>query len=351
MPVIEPRVVTLPRLLKVEPGASRTIGRCLATVGLKSGNVVVVTGAVASRVYADRIAAQFRDQGVRVRVLGNVAGTAREAENLACDASDNAVDLLLAVGGGRVIDVAKLAARHAHLDVVTVPTSVANDGISSPVASLRDDAGFRQSYAAVMPTGVIVDTDIVATAPENTLLAGFGDLLSNVTAVLDWRLAGRCGADRFDEFSAAMAEHAALPALHASSPRAPETIAVLASGLVLSGLAMAIAGSSRPCSGAEHLISHSLDAILGPRSHLHGLQVALGTLVSAAAHGRYVDELHAAFRALGLPRNPGAVGLSWDDVCAGVIKAPDTRPGRYTILNEIDLDEISVRDLLDRAFD
>jgi len=119
----------------------------------------------------------------------------------------------------------------------------------------------------------------------------------------------------------------------------------------LSGLARATAGTSRPCSGAEPLISHALDAQLGPRSALHGEQVALGTLVAAAAHeSPLLAPLHMLFRRLGLPTRPQALGMSREQLRDAVMAAPSLRPDRWTILSERFRTGPEVDELLDAAF-
>jgi len=258
---------------------------------------------------------------------------------------------VVGVGGGRVIDTAKLAAARTSTDFISVPTAISHDGISSPVASLRDRDGTRNSHAATMPAGIIVDIAVIAASAARALRAGVGDLASNLTAILDWQLADRLGLEHFDAFAAMIAESAARPVLDLADLSARESHEVLAKGLLLSGLAMAAAGTSRPCSGAEHLVSHSLDRILGPRAAMHGEQVALGCLVSAAAHGSPLHgTLGELFAALGLPRRPADLDLSDELMAEAVRGAPGTRPERYTILSEVDLSGGGAEELLERPF-
>jgi glycerol-1-phosphate dehydrogenase [NAD(P)+] len=114
---------------------------------------------------------------------------------------------------------------------------------------------------------------------------------------------------------------------------------------------MAAAGTSRPCSGAEHLVSHSLDQVLGADAAMHGEQVALGCLVSAAAHGSPLQgTLKELFASLGLPRTPADLDLPDDVMVEALRQAPATRPDRYTILSELDLSGDEALELLERAF-
>jgi glycerol-1-phosphate dehydrogenase [NAD(P)+] len=217
---------------------------------------------------------------------------------------------------------------------VAVPTALANDGVVSPVASLIDREGVRQSLAARMPVGVLVDVGLIGAAPPLTLRAGFGDLLSNLSAVRDWRLAESHGRDRCDEFSALIAEQAAESVLAIGSLDGPRALTSLARGLIMSGLAMAIAGSSRPCSGSEHLVSHALDRRLDVPKNPHGLQVGFAALLTLLLQEELTDEILATCLRIGLPTTAADLGLSDAQLRQALQEAPDTRPGRWTILSD-----------------
>ena len=219
------------------------------------------------------------------------------------------------------------------------------------MASLLGKGGSRETHAARMPCGIVVDVDAVGSAPAPTILAGSADLVSNLTACMDWRLADRLGHDRFDAYSAMIAEAAARPVLDLQDVTSGGSHEILAHGLLLSGLAMAAAGTSRPCSGAEHLVSHALDAQLGPRAALHGEQVALGCLVSAAAHGSpLLGELQQLFKRVGLPLDPADLGLKTQDLVHAVTAAPALRPERWTILSERVQGAPDAAELVEAAF-
>jgi glycerol-1-phosphate dehydrogenase [NAD(P)+] len=345
------RLVAIPRVLDVGRGALAALGRTLGGVDLPLRRVLLVRGRGPSSPLADAGTASLVDAGAEVVSRDAVSGTHDEAARLGREASRIGASVIVGVGGGRVIDVAKVAACHADRDVVTVPTSIASDGICSPIASLADDRGHKQSVPARMPVGVVLDTDVVAGAPRATRCAGLGDLLSNLVASLDWRLAGERHAEAYDSYSALIAESAARSALRLTDVDRPDDIEVIAKGLILSGLAMETAGTSRPCSGSEHLISHSLDRLLGPSARLHGQQVALGAMIASEAHGgRLTPELRAVFTRCGLPTHPDDLGLALDVVVEAVRRAPSTRPSRYTVLSEIDLGAAAVRRLVERAF-
>ena len=347
-----PREVAIPRLLHVGTGCLPDVAPLLDEHGFDLGRVLVGSGPGPSRLLAAEVVAGLRAHGVDALHRSHLTGRLDQAAAAAAAIIEEGVTVAVGVGGGRAIDPVKLAASRTGVDFVSVPTTISNDGISSPVASLVGRDGRRGSHAARMPCGIVVDVAAIGSAPARTVRAGVGDLVSNLTACLDWRLAEREGHDHYDAFSAIIAESAARPALDLQELASTASHEVLAHGLLLSGLAMATAGTSRPCSGAEHLVSHALDAQLGPRTGLHGEQVALGCLVAAAAHDSpLLGVLQELFRRLGLPTRPADLGLSRSQLADAVATAPSLRPERWTILSERACGRAEVDALLEDAFD
>jgi glycerol-1-phosphate dehydrogenase [NAD(P)+] len=348
--VPRPRKVAIPRLLHVDTGCLDRVAPLLSEHEFELGRVLVGSGPGPSRVFAERVVRGLRAHGVDVLHRADLQGRLDQAAAAAATIIEEGVTVAVAVGGGRVIDPVKLAAARTGVDFVSVPTAISNDGISSPVASLVGKDGVRASHAARMPAGIVVDVAAISSAPARSIGAGAGDLVSNLTACIDWRLAEREGHDHFDAFSAMIAEAAARPVLDLQEVTSIASHEVLAHGLLLSGLAMASAGTSRPCSGAEHLVSHALDAQLGPRAALHGEQVALGCLISAAAHeSPLLLVLQDLFRRIGLPTRPEDLGLTRQQVADAVAVAPSLRPSRWTILTERFREPVEIEELVARA--
>jgi glycerol-1-phosphate dehydrogenase [NAD(P)+] len=114
---------------------------------------------------------------------------------------------------------------------------------------------------------------------------------------------------------------------------------------------MAVAGSSRPCSGACHEISHAIDALYPDRA-THGEQVAVGALFASFLREDEVFELlDDALRRHGVARVPKDLGLADDEFAAAVAHAPYTRPDRYTILERLNLGGDEIRDRVGRYVD
>lgn len=253
-------------------------------------------------------------------------------------------DAVVGIGGGRTIDVAKYAATLAALPMVAVATNLAHDGLCSPVASLEYPLG-KGSFGVSMPLAVVVDLDYVSVAPPRMVRAGIGDAVSNLSAIEDWNLANRQRGEPVDGLAVTFARTAAEAILHRTDGiHDDDFLIALAEALVLSGMAMSVAGTSRPCSGACHEIVHAVDA-LWPGAANHGELAGLGALFAYALREDDVRfrQLERCLRQHDLPRQPAHIGLSEDQFVQAVMAAPATRPDRYTILEHLSLEEEPMR--------
>lgn len=332
-----------PQVLLVEAGvgeddAAAEVARQIEGLGIV--NPVVI----ASR-HGD-VVARALDSAERIRPP---AGADQEwAGRAGSTASTRGADAIVAVGGGRCIDIAKLAAGRAGIPTLVVPTQLSHDGICSPVAVVPNDAGRPESVGAPAPRAVVISIPNLLNAPPASLAAGIGDLLANPLALRDWSLAADRGLEEVDQrawdLSVESFESVEQfldddPGEHASDP---DFVRRLADALVLSGMAMIVAGTSRPASGGEHEISHAIDELPGPRA-LHGAQVAFGCIFSVHLYGEDTKSFRARLDRLGLPSDPARLGLSREETVDILLRAPDTRPGRFTIVEAADLDEAAAR--------
>jgi len=241
---------------------------------------------------------------------------------------------IVGVGGGKSVDVGKLAAFRLHLPFYSVPTSASHDGISSPFASLK---GLDRPYSlmAKPPVGILADLDIIASAPKRLLASGCGDLISKLTAVKDWQLAHRVTGEYYGSYSANLALMSAELVLKRSRMLGgfgKESVRELVEALISTGVAAGIAGSSRPCSGSEHLFSHYLD-MLAPDSGLHGEKCGIGTIMMAKLHGMDWRRVRSSLRNVGAPVEAAQIGVDESQVVESLVKASSIRPDRYTILS------------------
>ncbi|WP_406276357.1 iron-containing alcohol dehydrogenase family protein [Streptomyces sp. NBC_00191] len=273
-------------------------------------------------------------------------GTIDSAVKLADDIKGKRYDAVVGLGGGKVIDVAKYAAARVGLPMVSVATNLSHDGLCSPVSTLDNDNG-RGSYGVPTPIAMVIDLDVIREAPVRFVRSGIGDAISNISAIADWELSHRETGEAVDGLAAAMGRTAGESVLrHPGGVGDDEFLTVLAEALVLSGIAMSISGDTRPSSGACHEISHAFDLLYPKRAASHGEQVGIGA--AFAMHLRGAHEQSALFaevlRRHGLPVLPEEIGFSTDEFVKAVEYAPQTRPGRFTILEHLDLTTDQIRD-------
>jgi glycerol-1-phosphate dehydrogenase [NAD(P)+] len=241
---------------------------------------------------------------------------------------------ILGVGGGRPIDIAKLASFQIGKPFISVPTAASHDGIVSSQASIMDNDR-RSSYKTHSPFAVIADTKIISESPYRLLAAGAGDILSNFTAVKDWILAKKLRNEYFSSSAATLSELSAKMVLENSDmikPRLQDSAWLVAKALVSSGVAMSIAGSSRPASGSEHMFSHVLDKI-APKPALHGEQCAVGSIMMMYLHGGNWQGLRDGLVKIKVPVNANQLKMDDELIIKALTVAHTIRQDRYTILS------------------
>ncbi|WP_069812324.1 iron-containing alcohol dehydrogenase family protein [Streptomyces sp. TP-A0874] len=273
-------------------------------------------------------------------------GRLDDAIKLADAMKSGRYDAVVGMGGGKIIDCAKFAAARIGLPLVAVATNLSHDGLCSPVATLDNDAG-RGSYGVPNPIAIVIDLDVIREAPIRFVRSGVGDVISNISAVADWELSHRETGEQIDGLAAAMARQAGEAVLrHPGNCQDDDFLTVLAEGLVLTGISMSVAGDSRPASGACHEINHAFDLLYPQRAASHGEQCGLGA--AFAMHLRGAQEASAlmveVLRRHSLPVLPREMGFNEDEFVKAVEYAPQTRPGRYTILEHLDLSADQIRD-------
>jgi glycerol-1-phosphate dehydrogenase [NAD(P)+] len=335
MPLLA-RMVACPLTVDVSSGAVAALSAILSDGRISAqGHVAVVVGPG----QGEEVVGVVRPALENAAVHPVEGGTLQAALDLADSVRAGSYDAVVGIGGGRTLDVAKYAAGLTGLPMVAVATNLAHDGIASPVASLEHD-GRKGSYGVPIPLAVVVDLDYVRRSPPEQLRSGLGDALSNLSALADWELAARERGEPLDGLAAALARAGAESLLHRTDRLDSDAfLTTLAEALVLSGLAMAVAGSSRPCSGACHEISHAIDALY-PGESTHGEQVAVGALfASFLRESELAGALDDTLRRYEVARLPADLGLTAEQFSAAVAAAPGTRPDRYTILEHLDLDE------------
>ena len=333
-------LISVPGMVRIKPGALERLGLYLR----RNGHVRVLA---------------LTSQGLPTQVL-EMAQASLAAETVKADwvvVDDNSfedaarlfgempklVTAVMGLGGGKALDMAKYIAFLARIPYYAVPTSLSNDGFCSPQSSLTL-AGKRRSLAATLPEGVIIDVDVCLTAPRLLWLSGVGDLVSKLTAVMDWKLSFHNTGEAVNDLAALLSD-ATVHQFMARPRFDRQGMSLLGTALMLNGIAMEICGSSRPASGSEHLVSHALDA-RSARPRLHGLQVGMATYIMSLlqdGRGDAARIIHQLFQDTGFWDAIRADPFYREEWLDAVRMAPDIKDNFFTVLSLRDcLPEIRV---------
>ncbi len=321
----------IPGLVRIKPGALDRVGVYLSRAGHRRVVLLVSTGLQPA--LGQRMEASLTREGITRVGQEEVDEASFEQASALFTRLPRGCDAIVGFGGGRALDVAKYVAFLAGLPYLAVPTSLSNDGFCSPQSSLTQ-GGRRRSLRAAMPSGVVVDTDVCLRAPEPLWWSGVGDLVAKVTAIADWKLAFHARGTPVNDFAALLSD-ATVFQFMARPVRDVEGVRLLATALMLNGVAMEVSGSSRPASGSEHLLSHALDS-LAERPRLHGLQVGVATYVVSRLQGQGTERIASVLDATGFWRGISADPFSRREWLEAVRLAPSVKEDFYTVLSSRD---------------
>jgi glycerol-1-phosphate dehydrogenase [NAD(P)+] len=323
----------LPRLIVVGDKNIGEIGRFF--LSLNSPKIVsIIAGIHVQKILKKKIQNSLATSKIRSIWYASKNNDEKSINAIQNEIKKDNSDLLVGVGGGRSVDVAKMIAFNLQKPFVSVPTAASHDGIASPFVSVRGEK--PHSIVATAPLGVFVDIDIIKRAPKRLLASGCGDLVAKITAVKDWELGRDRTGEYFGRYSANLASMSAKILIEASEKKKIPDTREIVEALISAGVASCIAGSSRPCSGSEHLISHALDKI-APGIGLHGEKCGIGAILMAKLQGQDWKKVSKTLRNVGAPTTAKEIGLRSDMLAKALVIAQSLRPERYTILKEIQM--------------
>lgn len=340
---MDAKKIQLPREIYTGAGVIKKTGAICRDLRF-SGKVLVVTGPQTLKIGGEKVIKSLQDEGFHVEEI--IIKQASEDTVLKVQDVIDDVSVVLGVGGGKVIDVAKLASTRSNVYFISVPTAASHDGIASPRASIRTDKG-TVSVKAQSPIGVIADTKIISKAPFRLLAAGCGDIISNYTAIMDWKLANRLLNEYYSDSAAALSLMTAkmvIESADAIKEGLIESAGLVVKALISSGVSISIAGTSRPASGSEHKFSHALD-IIAPKPALHGEQCGVGTIMMMYLHGGDWKFIRDALKTIGAPTTAYELGIEPKYIIEALKMAHKIRKERYTILGDRGLTEEAARKL------
>jgi glycerol-1-phosphate dehydrogenase [NAD(P)+] len=325
--------IRIPSLLRIKPDTLFKLGKYLRKYGF------------------DRIALCYGEgiedlvgRSVRISLDSSEITVVRQEVIRGNDVSDlmsvafelpRGTQAVVAVGGGVAVDAGKYIGFLNQLPVIAVPTAISNDGFASPGASLRV-AGRRVSAKAAIPFGVVIDTTVIAASPPRFTLSGIGDLISKYSAVADWKRAYHATGEAINDFSVMIALQSVENLVNHPEQTLDDLdfLQLVCGALVMSGVAMEVAGSSRPASGSEHLISHAYDR-LATRPRMHGEQVGVATIATTWLQDNpNRDTVLRVLEQTGFLTAIRADPLERAAFQAAVRQAPSVKPDYHTVLSE-----------------
>jgi glycerol-1-phosphate dehydrogenase [NAD(P)+] len=324
----------LPREVIVGDDVLGRVGETCRRLGF-SGSVLIVTDSVVQPIAAVPVRNSLRESGFKVQEALVEASSIPQVREVEQEIDKLKPGVVVAVGGGKDIDIAKLSSANKGVPFLSVPTAASHDGIASPVVSMK---GYSKPYSfmAQAPIAIMADVSVIIHAPFRLLASGCGDVVGKYTAVRDWKLAHRIRNEYYGDYAADLALMSARLVMrnaHIVRTVSETGVRTVVEALISCGVAMSIAGSSRPCSGAEHLFSHALD-VTAPHPAFHGEQVGVGTIMCAYLHGANWRLIRDVLKKIGAPTNAHELGIERKDVIEALTIAHKIRPDRYTILGE-----------------
>lgn len=327
----------LPRLIVVGEKNLSNIGSFFKTLA-NPKRISLISGENVRKIVQKKIEDSLNNLGIRYAWHGSQVNELGLIAKIQKSVKKDRSDLIVGIGGGRAVDTAKIIAYNLKKSFASVPTAASHDGMASPFVSIKGDK--PHSLVATAPLGVFVDIDVIRRAPKRLLAGGCGDLIANITAVKDWMLGHKMTGEYYGRYAADLALMSAKIVMENSRVFSKNgvDVRVIVEALISSGVASCIAGSSRPCSGAEHLFSHALDKT-APGIGLHGEKCGLGTIMIAKLQGQDWKKIAKTLKDVGAPTNAKEIGLEDRQIIEALVMAQELRPERYTILQKIKMTE------------
>lgn len=324
--------IAIPALLKIGPGALGELGTYLKDLRLEK--VVILFGNGLIEMFGMDVMKSLAEMGIDVLEYQELDTVRLEDLTSLAFSMPAKTQAVIGIGGGKVIDAAKYCGFLRNLAFISIPTSASSDVFSSASASLLVE-GRRKSVPARLAYGIVVDTQIIKSAPKKFIYSGIGDMVSKITALYDWKFEEEHGYGKVNDFATMIAKKAVNSFVRTPFESIEEDLFIkeLLDSLAMSGIANEIAGSSAPTSGSEHLISHALDKML-EQPQLHGIQVGIATYLMSVVQDHRYKRVNTIFTQTGFWDFVKTLGMRHVDFEQAIDLAPSIKPFRHTYLHE-----------------
>lgn len=270
------------RDVRVEKGLVNQVGEILRQNGFPK-KLLLVTDKNALKA-SDGIIESLSDFDIEYKIYDDMRiARLSHTEEIVALIDDRDIGIL-SVGSGSVNDPCRYAAALARKPFCIFATAPSMDGFASYGAPLVNHEGFKYSFPAKSPEVIIGDTEILAAAPVHLKSAGFGDMISKYTALVDWQISALLTDEIYCERVAALTRKAIDDLMKLAdkvTKNDPDTAGKIFESLLLTGIGMSFTQNSRPASGAEHIIAHLIDCkeiAEGKMPNFHGEDVGVCTL-------------------------------------------------------------------------
>lgn len=200
---------------------------------------------------------------------------------------------IVGIGSGVIQDLCKYVSMSKKVPYVIVATAPSMDGYASDGAAMIL-GGMKVTVKAGLPLAILADPAVLKSAPMDMIRAGYGDIIGKFSALNDWELSKCINDEYFCKwiYDITMEQvKRTISLAKGITERNESAVAALMEALVIVGIMMSFAGSSRPASGSEHHLSHffEITGILENKPYLsHGIDVAYSTVVTAAIREKIV---------------------------------------------------------------
>ena len=322
-----------PAIIKTGNHVLKSLDELLFSAHLHFPKKILVTQQVLWDKYKDEF-----PEDCMIDVIFVKGGSIDEVDSLVGQIN-NRDALVIAFGGGSVLDLVKYCASRCDVPYINIPSTLSNDAVYSCVSRLVTN-GKKISYGVQPPIGIIVSFDIIRNSPKELLLAGVADLVSNLSALKDWKLAHKEINEPIDELAYMLSKESVIPLLHYRGEDViyhDDFLYDLTNAIVTSGLSMIVAGNTRMTSGAEHLISHAIDEYFPEKSTIHGLQVGWAHLIIERDYRKDGDyeKLYNFYESIGLLKVLNEKIPFRDDEFKTLIPYAEQIRNRYTVFNTL----------------
>jgi glycerol-1-phosphate dehydrogenase [NAD(P)+] len=336
----------LPRKILVGDNVISYLGNFIRDINNGISNVVVISGESIRDKFENKIRKSLADYGIKNYWFIRKDASFEAVSKIKIEIEKLGPNIILGIGGGKSVDVGKMIAYSIKKPFISIPTSASHDGISSPFVSLKGSTK-PHSIKVNTPIGVLADVKLISEAPHRLLSSGCGDLIGKLTAVKDWELARDEKDEYFGAYSANLAKLSADIIMNKSKELlfTENGVRTIIEALISAGVAAGIAGSSRPCSGSEHLFSHALEYITDSNCGLHGERVGIGTIIMSKLYDMEFEKIISVLENVKAPVKANQIKVTEKDIILSLIMAQDLRPDRYTILSKTKLNKKSAYEL------